>query len=374
VATSASATVATPASSGKAIQLENVQDIVFGFSDPDDTSWPRQMRVKDGALVQVELITCNPTEEALLLRVGTLHTYVQIVGTKRGDSKSSVCMCCCQRVTIASTASAGNTNALVHLKRTGCGAHGIARAAAYAEHPSNRAKKKGDGLKAERGTEWTFDEKLEYHAQVSMWMAESGRPEHMCTDPGFRRFVNGISNGGYLPPSNETIKRMNQICEDLTFNNIVDSLERAFEFAQFGAIPFLSLCYDSWTSIAGDTYLSVDLSYYDPGASHDGATFVTLDCVKLEAGHDANTLALKLADVFRRYGLWAAPLQYDPPQTAKAHGKKGQFTDLSAFVRGQTTDDGGGVMKNVALETNTFRDWCALHKLDLPARWALGQA
>ena len=316
----------------------------------------------------MNLVRLGAKEAGALLHDDEFLSYVQIEGTKRGDTEGNICTVCWKRCTINSNAGAGSRNKVKHLQNSGCKQpEGSERVAAW-----RAAEQRAKGFDPADEL-WSFEDKLEHHADVTNWLVDYGRPPHICKDHTFRLHERKISGGKYDLPDPATIQTLEDIAYDLTFKNIIDSIERAFLFV-YGALPYMAIYHGTWTSRANDTYLSIELSFFDPANPEDVVTNITLFFGKLTGGHNANTIALKLTSVMKKFGLMAAELQYQPPQTAKAKGKLGQMSDLSSFVRAQVTDDGGGVMVNVAKECNTPRDWCALHKLDLPGKKALGQS
>jgi len=220
--------------------------------------------------------------------------------------------------------------------------------------------------------EWTFEQKLPHHVDVALWLVDNARPDHILQDDFLRLHEHRISGGKYRMPGGRTVSRIQEITEFLTFKNVLDSIVRAFVFQQ-GVLKFMSLYFDTWTSGSGDTYVSLESSFYDPH-NQGGLTNATLWICKLKGSHNSNAMAIAICSVMTKYGMSPAPLPYEPPQTALAKGYLGQHTDISQFVRATTTDDGGGVMKNVAMELNIPRHWCSLHRHDIPHSWALGQS
>jgi hypothetical protein len=364
-------------SSDTAIPLA-VQDVTYGFQDQqpvdfEGVTWPRKARLKTGDLVMLQPITRNAGEIHPLIAPGPLMTYCQVVGTARGALKGAVCLICWKRSTISKSSNAGLTNAKEHL-RTGLGGR-----ATGCKQPAGKERldsiphtaRTGD---AEHCTEpeWTFEEKLPHHVDVAWWLVDNARPEQICRDGLLRKHERNISKGQYNMPHPQTIDRIQEITEFMTFQNLLDAVVRAWSFMH-GTLPHMAIYFDSWTSNSNDTYISLDASFFDPDSPSE-LTNVTLWIFKLKGSHNSNALALAIAKAFKMYGMHAAPLPYEPPQTALAKGQIGQHTDLSKFVRSATTDDGGGVMKNTALELAIKRLWCTLHKLGIPHSWALGQS
>lgn len=93
------------------ISTVSAPPVVFGLQDPDQTTWPQKLRLKNGELVDVQLIELNKGEKNLLLQDGECLSHVQIAGTKRGAAKENACLVCLQRVTISAKPGDGTQNA-----------------------------------------------------------------------------------------------------------------------------------------------------------------------------------------------------------------------------------------------------------------------
>lgn len=255
-----------PNNSTQAIEI-NAPAVQYGFLGPDDgidpKSWPRRCRLADGSVVRVGLVKRGPKEENPLLLDGPLLTYVQICGELRGKLKGSVCLVCLKRMTSAKGANSGTKNNRDHLKTgkagrsTGCKQpDGLDRLAQLdAKQPARPTYEE---------PEWTFEEKLPHHVDVAFWLVDNARPEHICKGELPRQHEREISGGKYNLPSPPVIDRLQQITEKLTFENVFQALLRARNF-NYGAAPWLAVCYNSWTSNANDTYISLEASLYEPG-------------------------------------------------------------------------------------------------------------
>ncbi len=67
-----------------AIVLKYARELVYGFQNPEQLGWPRSMRLKDGKLVEVDLLQLAAKEEGKMFKDGPMLTYVQLVGSQRG--------------------------------------------------------------------------------------------------------------------------------------------------------------------------------------------------------------------------------------------------------------------------------------------------
>lgn len=346
----------------------------------DSGEWPRPFRLHGGSLVQVQPVEMGAKEKFPGFR-GDLLTFLMKTGHTRSagshNTQNGVCLLCNKAVTIYN-GSYGTGPLHSHLNSRHCVQPiGKLRSTTIKGGTSRQrvahAAQSINTTGTVNTTEWTFSEKLPHHVKLTQWLVLNARPFNLTQDRLFIQHQLNISAGLYRPPHQKTIRQLVKIMQSLTLLNINKAIQRAISYVS-DAIPFLGLYMDTWTSCANDTYISIDASFHDPTDPQSlPISNVTLHMGKV-ASHNANALALEVANTFSRFGLQAKPLPYKPPQTTRAKGVEGQLTDLGHLVRCMTSDDGGGVMLNAAKELHVPRDWCALHKYDLPGRWALGQA
>jgi len=207
--------LSSPGISTASTSAAEMPAVIFGFQLREQTDWPRQLRTKQGDIVEVELIALRKGESNPLLKEGDLLTFVQIVGTFRGSTGNNICLVCWGRVTISAKTDNGTNNQLSHLKKAGCkqpnGMIRVKELQAFKKVPEIPGEDA-----CEMGDEWTFEVKLPHHAEVVKWMAQNARPWAIRLDKMMIKHELRISDGGYRPPSKciiaETDKTKSKSC------------------------------------------------------------------------------------------------------------------------------------------------------------------